>query len=159
MRQPQNQRRNYAPPPSRTSCHHSHATRWHGVRWYRPPFKMTELKYSRGGTEKGKISGPIPSGAVLASEYVTVVNASLGWGSIYSSVYGAGGSASGSANGYSIHAAGQRYITAILTNESGTVGKIRRNSYSFERSVFQLAGTLASNRATRKLRIAGVSLM
>lgn len=82
---------------------------------------MSTMKYSRHGSGKGKLAGPLPSGEIVSGEYVTVSNAAIGWGSVYSSVSGSGGYATGSGNGYSISSGGHRYGSAILTNEQHTV--------------------------------------
>jgi hypothetical protein len=76
---------------------------------------MSVMKYSRHGSSKGTLKGPLPSGETVSGEYVTVSNAAVGWGSVYSSASGA------SVSGISIAAAGRRYGSAILTNEQHTV--------------------------------------
>jgi hypothetical protein len=82
---------------------------------------MSTMKYSRHGSGKGKLAGPLPSGEIVSGEYVTVTNAAIGWGSVYSSVSGSGGYATGTGNGISVAAGGRRYGSAILTNAQQTV--------------------------------------
>jgi len=82
---------------------------------------MSTMKYSRHGSGKGTLAGPLPSGEVVSGEYVTVTNAAIGWGSVYASVAGSGGYASGTGNSFSVAAGGRRFGSAILTNEQHTV--------------------------------------
>jgi|SRR5271167_2374781 len=82
---------------------------------------MSTMKYSRHGSGKGTLAGPLPSGELVSGEYVTLTNAAIGWGSVYSSVAGSGGYATGTGNGFSVATGGHRYGSAILTNEQHTV--------------------------------------
>jgi hypothetical protein len=82
---------------------------------------MSTMKYSRHGSGKGTLAGPLPSGEIVSGEYVTVTNAAIGWGSVYGSAAGSGGYATGSASGLSITAGARRYGSAILTNDKHTV--------------------------------------
>jgi hypothetical protein len=50
-----------------------------------------------------------------------VTQASIGWGNVYSSVYGAAGTATGNASGVSISGGGRRYGAAIMTGDKGEV--------------------------------------
>lgn len=60
-----------------------------------------------------KASATLPSGEKLAGEYVTIVNAAVAWGSIYSSVY--------SASGTSVGVAGENRGTVIMTGDQSTI--------------------------------------
>ncbi len=73
------------------------------------------------GTGKGLMEGALPSGERLGGEYVVVQNASVGWGSVYGGGTGPSGYSSGGATGTSITMRGQRYGSAILTGDKGTV--------------------------------------
>jgi hypothetical protein len=70
--------------------------------------QVTEIKCGHR-----KASGTLPSGEKLAGEYVTIVNAAVGWGSIYSSVY--------SASSTAVSVAGQNRGTVIMTGNQGTI--------------------------------------
>jgi hypothetical protein len=74
---------------------------------------ITSLKCSSRHRATGTIAGTLPSGEKLSGEYVTVVNAAVGWGSIYSGVY--------SASGTSVAVSGKNQGTVIMTGDKGTI--------------------------------------
>lgn len=78
---------------------------------------VTVVKYSRWHGDHGPISAKMPSGEVLKGEYSITRGGSAAWGSIYSSVYGANGSASGAALAVGIRGEG----SLILTGDKGTI--------------------------------------
>ncbi len=62
---------------------------------------VLQARITKAGMGSGPISITMPNGEVLAGRYSVNVGGSVGFGSVYSSVYGAGGSATGSGFGYS----------------------------------------------------------
>ena len=82
---------------------------------------ITILKYSRWHGDHGPLTATMPSGEALAGEYSITRGGSAEWGSIYSSVYGTGGSATESASGSGMRFSLRGQGSLILTGDKGTV--------------------------------------
>jgi len=65
---------------------------------------VLEAEYKDSGMGGGQVTIIMPDGEILNGEYSTVDTSNVGFGSIYASVYGTGGSAfgSGTATSYSV---------------------------------------------------------
>jgi hypothetical protein len=75
---------------------------------------VTIVKYSRWHGDHGPITATMPSGETMHGEYSITRGGAVGWGSIYSSVYGSAGT---TAAGISIRGQG----SLILTGDKGTI--------------------------------------
>jgi hypothetical protein len=80
---------------------------------------IATFKYS--GTGRGSVKATLPSGEVCKGEYVTVAGGTTGWGSVFPTVYGPGGSASASSIGYGTSIENKQKGTAIVIGNRGTV--------------------------------------
>ena len=83
--------------------------------------ERTTLIYTVAGTGRGTIKGTFASGETASGEYAVVSSASIGWGSIYSSVYTRTGQATANSNAISMSQNGRRFGSAILTGSRGAV--------------------------------------
>jgi hypothetical protein len=74
---------------------------------------QTLIRYSANGRGRGTLTGQLATRETLKGEYTTVVNAAVGWGSIYSGVY--------SATGTSVAVGGSQRGSAVMTGDKGLV--------------------------------------
>lgn len=81
---------------------------------------ILKATYKNWGTGQGAIFITLPSGEILEGEYTTVDTSTYSFGNIYSSVYGAGGSAFGSGSVMSTSVAGSNPGMASLFGNRGT---------------------------------------
>ena len=79
---------------------------------------ILQAKYVDSGAGGGKASIIMPDGEILNGEYSTVDNSTVGFGSIYTSVYGTGGAAfgSGSATSFSVPGSSPGIVSFYGTN-------------------------------------------
>ena len=80
-----------------------------------------QAKYVDSGVGGGKASIIMPDGEILNGEYSTVDNSTVGFGSIYTSVYGTGGSAFGSGSATSFSVPGSSPGIASFYGTNGTM--------------------------------------
>jgi len=83
--------------------------------------EKTTFAYTYNGRGRGKITGTFASGEVATGEYAVISGGSVGWGSVYASVYGPKGSASGNGTAVAVTQNARREGSAILTGLNGTV--------------------------------------
>jgi hypothetical protein len=77
-------------------------------------------KYQNYGTGGGKITLTLKDGEVLTGEYTTADTSSYGFGNVYASVYGTGGSASGVGTASTVSVAGSSPGVATMYGDRGT---------------------------------------
>ena len=80
-----------------------------------------QAKYVDSGAGGGEASIIMPDGEILNGEYSTVDNSTVGFGSIYTSVYGTGGSAFGSGSATSFSVPGSSPGIAPFYGTNGTM--------------------------------------
>lgn len=81
---------------------------------------VLEARFMAHGTGHGSIEVTMPDQELLKGEYSLVRGGSIGFGSVYGSVYGSGGSASFSGNSTSYAVPGGSPGTASLFGSNGT---------------------------------------
>jgi hypothetical protein len=83
--------------------------------------EKTTFSYSYNGSGRGTITAAFVSGEVATGEYSIITGGSVGWGSVYTSVYGPGGPAYGNGTAVAVRQNGRREGSAILTGPKGTI--------------------------------------
>ena len=82
---------------------------------------VLKAKYIDSGTGGGEITLVMPDGETLSGEYTTVDTTTVGFGNIYTSVYGTGGSAYGTGTATSFAVSGSSPGIATLYGNKGTM--------------------------------------
>lgn len=82
---------------------------------------VTVLKYSRWHGDHGPVTAKMPSGEALKGEYSITRGGGVGWGSVYSTVYGPEGAAAASASGTRLGISIRGQGSMILTGDKGTI--------------------------------------
>jgi hypothetical protein len=82
---------------------------------------VLQAEYLDSGMGGGQVTITMPDGEILNGEYSTVDNSTVGFGSIYTSVYGTGGSAFGSGSATSFSVPGSSPGIASFYGTNGTM--------------------------------------
>jgi hypothetical protein len=82
---------------------------------------IIQAQFLFSGTTSGSISFALPSGERFAGEYQTLRGGSIGWGSVYGTVWGPSGAATVSGSGLTATMPTEYRGTAVMTSSQGTI--------------------------------------
>src|SRR2546425_12962961 len=83
--------------------------------------EVIQAHFEFSGTQQGRIGFELPSGEKFQGEYNTIVGGTTGWGRIYGSVWGSGGSSVVTGGGSMVSAPTEYKGAAVMTSDRGTI--------------------------------------